>query len=558
MGFSRHGSILISTVLACLAVGIATPTGAAVDPETIAAIRGVIEAGRHPDLRWSEFPYYKDEMQGLYGTACEPFWLQDGQPRPQVRAVLDAMADAASRGLDPDDYDVAALETTWRSLSDRGSLSPRELGLFDTALSVDFMRFISDLHIGRITPRKVGVGFDATPKKYDLPAVLRKAVQEDRIAATIDAAEPQLALYRRLKTALQQYRQLAQNDKLPAVPAGATVRPGEACTGCSALATRLAAFGDLAAADAAGAANGTYSEPLVEAVKRLQARHGLATDGALGPGTRAAIDVPPSRRVRQIELALERLRWLPELDPGPFVAVNIPAFHVWGFDSLNAAGGPALSMRVVVGKALDTRTPIFEENMEYIVFRPYWNVPYSIVKQDLVPALRRDSQALAKRDMELVRGFDDAKPQPVTSESASLLAQGKLLVRQKPGPKNSLGLAKFIFPNANNIYMHGTPSTALFERARRDFSHGCIRLENPAAMAEWVLRDQPQWTREKIEAAMSGAKPVRANLRRPMPVIIYYSTCLVDLEGKAHFYDDIYKHDERLEDELRTAYSYQP
>jgi murein L,D-transpeptidase YcbB/YkuD len=196
--------------------------------------------------------------------------------------------------------------------------------------------------------------------------------------------------------------------------------------------------------------------------------------------------------------------------------------------------------------------------MEYIVFRPYWNVPYSIVKKDLAPALRRDSQALVKRDMELVRGYGDPNPVAVTSESASLLVQGKLLVRQKPGPGNSLGLAKFIFPNANNIYMHGTPSQQLFERSRRDFSHGCIRLESPAAMAEWVLRDQPEWTREKIEAAMNGSKPVRAMLRRQIPVIIFYSTCLIDLAGKARFFDDIYKHDERLEDELRTAYPFQP
>jgi len=211
-----------------------------------------------------------------------------------------------------------------------------------------------------------------------------------------------------------------------------------------------------------------------------------------------------------------------------------------------------------LGTALNTRTPVFAEDMQYVVFRPYWNVPYSIIKGELLPALRKDSNALASRSMELVRGFDDTAALPVTPENVTLLAQRKLNVRQVPGPKNSLGLAKFIFPNANNVYMHGTPAQSLFERSRRDFSHGCVRLEDPAAMAEFVLRDQPEWTRERIEAAMNGSKPVRVNLKRRLPTIIFYTTALVDLQNQLHFYADIYGHDAALEKELESAYPYQP
>jgi murein L,D-transpeptidase YcbB/YkuD len=219
---------------------------------------------------------------------------------------------------------------------------------------------------------------------------------------------------------------------------------------------------------------------------------------------------------------------------------------------------PTLRMNVVVGKALNTRTPVFFETMRYVVFRPYWNVPYSIARNELAPALRRDSQALVKRDMELVQSFDDTNALPITPENIERLASGRLKARQRPGPKNSLGLAKFIFPNSNDVYMHGTPSQSAFGRSRRDLSHGCVRLEDPAAMAEFVLKDQPSWTPERIRAAMNADKPQRVDLRRPVQVLLFYTTALVDLDGRVLFYEDIYGHDAKLERELEAAYPYQP
>ena len=191
-------------------------------------------------------------------------------------------------------------------------------------------------------------------------------------------------------------------------------------------------------------------------------------------------------------------------------------------------------MNVVVGKSLDHKTPIFIDRMEYVVFRPYWNPPYGITVKEIVPSARRDPSYFARENLEIVAtGDDDAAALPPTPENLAHVLSGRLHVRQKPGPKNSLGLAKFIFPNAESIYMHGTPAQALFSRARRDFSHGCIRLEDAAGLAEWVLRDQPEWDREKIDAAMQAHRPTQVNLKEPLPVILFYDTVHVNSEGVA-------------------------
>ena len=537
------------------------------DPPAVRTIREIVTSARHPDLKWPAFPYYRDEMQGLYEPrGYVPLWLAEGKPIRQARDVLDVLADSARRGLEPEDYDVTWLEARWRELQSGGAPAEEDLGRFDAGLTLALLRQISDVHIGRITPSRVQIGLDPAPKKYDLVALVRQAVEQDRIRATVEEAEPQLAVYRRMKEALAFYRGLA-GAELPEVPAASTVRPGDAFAGLPALRARLAAFGDLQAAATAGGAaeepasvyeGSVYEGEIVDAVRRFQERHGLAADGVLGKATLAALAVPPAKRLRQIEIALERLRWVPDLGDGPLIAVNIPAFQLWAFDSLATTPSPALTMRVVVGKSFDSRTPVFLESMEYVVFRPYWNVPPSIVRGELLPALRRDPDALAKRDMEIVRGSGDATALAPTPDNVAQLAKGALKVRQRPGPRNALGLAKFIFPNTDNVYLHGTPAQSAFARARRDLSHGCVRLEDPAAIARFVLQDQSAWTPERIRAAMAGEKPQQVNLQRKIPVLLFYSTALVDLDGRVLFYEDIYGHDARLERELASAYSDQP
>jgi murein L,D-transpeptidase YcbB/YkuD len=296
-------------------------------------------------------------------------------------------------------------------------------------------------------------------------------------------------------------------------------------------------------------------------VARFQERHGLAADSVLGPATVAAINVTPAKRARQLELALERIRWLPVLDAGPFVIANVPAFALYAFDTLGATGTPAFTMNVVVGKAdVGRRTPLFERDMRYVVFRPYWVIPPGILARETLPEVRRSSTYLARNDMELYRGSGDTGPAvPATPANIASVARGSLGIRQRPGPENSLGPAKFIFPNDHNVYMHGTPATELFARARRDFSHGCIRLENPARFAEWVLRNSGEWSAERVQQAMDeGPLSQRVDLARPLPVVIYYVTAVVRPDGTPAFYDDVYGHDVRLEQELAKGYPYRP
>jgi len=357
---------------------------------------------------------------------------------------------------------------------------------------------------------------------------------------------------------LPRYRALAltEGTTFPRLkdPPRKSIKPGDAAEGLNIVRTRLIALGDLRADSTPLADPPVYEGDLVEGVKRFQARHGFEADGVLGKATWISLSVPIRWRVRQIELAMERMRWLPHLGARPFVAVNVPMFRLWGWDSVPESGAPNFEMGVIVGKALNTRTPVFMEEMEHLIFQPYWNVPKSILQKEILPILRRNLGYLEKEDMEMVDGQgDDATPVAATSENVDRLAQEKLRLRQRPGPKNALGQVKFMFPNDENIYLHGTPSPQLFGRARRDFSHGCIRLEDPVALALWALKDQPEWTREKILAAMNGAPSQRVPLTHPIRVVIYYVTAaVIPAENAVHFAEDIYDQDTPLDQALRA------
>jgi murein L,D-transpeptidase YcbB/YkuD len=264
--------------------------------------------------------------------------------------------------------------------------------------------------------------------------------------------------------------------------------------------------------------------------------------------------VPLNQRVKQLQYALERYRWIPPDFPQPPIIVNIPEFRL---RTMRRQPAPFLSMRVVVGKAYDHETPVFADYMRYVVFRPYWEVPMSFQFAELVPKIRRDRNYLEDHGFE-VTTIDGTvvTDGPVSDDVLSQLRSGSLSIRQKPGPKNALGLAKFIFPNRYNVYLHSTPAPELFLKARRDFSHGCIRVQNPAALAAWVLRDKPEWTLDKINAAMNGDETIEVNLDKPIPVLILYSTAVVEPDGEVRFFRDIYKYDSAMEQALASGYPY--
>jgi murein L,D-transpeptidase YcbB/YkuD len=315
-----------------------------------------------------------------------------------------------------------------------------------------------------------------------------------------------------------------------------------------ALTQRLVALGDLdKAVVSAGVTD--YGDATIRAVTRFQARHGLTPDGIIGRATQAALSVPLSWRVRQIEMSLERLRWLPDLTGTRVIVLNIPMFHLWAWEADRPDGKPAFNTRAIVGRALRTQTPMFVEDLREVVFRPYWNVPRSIVRGEILPLAAKDAGYFQRHNMEIVQGpGDDAVTVPINDDALARLREGTVRLRQRPGPHNALGLVKFVFPNNDNVYLHGTPAQELFSRARRDFSHGCVRVEDPTTLAEWVLNGQPAWTRDQIVRAMADVHPQRVPVERPVQVVLFYLTAAVLPEtGAIHFAEDIYRHDAALD-----------
>jgi murein L,D-transpeptidase YcbB/YkuD len=427
---------------------------------------------------------------------------------------------------------------------------------FDVALTVCVMRYISDLHIGKVNPKRFDFGFDIQSKKYNLPQFVKaNVVDASDVATALAQVEPPYPGYRRTIEALHNYLLYAKQYNGPQLPAiQKTIASGDSYTGVPQMTALLRLVGDLPADASTPADSTVYQGPLVDAVKHFQSRFGRTADGRITTQTLADLNVPLSARVRQMQLTLERWRWLPlGLHAAPIVA-NIPEFRLRAYDDNFEV---ALTMNVVVGKAYDHNTPVFEDSMQYVVFRPYWNVPYSIAKSEYLPKVARDPNYLSSKGFEVVNNRQELVASgPVTGDVLQQLRAGKLFIRQGPGPKNALGLVKFIFPNDYSVYMHDTPAQEFFSKTRRDFSHGCIRLEKPADLAVWVLRDNPGWNADQVRAAMNGNPNQQVNLAHPIPVLIVYATVTVTEDGTVHFYDDIYGHDATLEEVLDKGYPY--
>jgi murein L,D-transpeptidase YcbB/YkuD len=535
------------------------------EPEEAVAssVGDVLETGRHPWLRWPDLRDVVPALVSLYDREPDRLvWFEEGQAVPALEEAIHALSSAEDHALRPSDYDAERIRAEFERLQAGPPLDGAEKALFDLAVSASVLREIQAVRVGRVDPRTLGWGYDVTPRKFDWTSLLLGARDGGGVSALLDGLEPPFPHYKRNRRMLAHYRSLAQAgepEPVPLLPKGRRkITPGEPWVGVPQLRVRLRVFGDLQDDAPTGAApDGTplYQGGLVEAVKRFQDRHILDADGVLGAATLEALNVPIAARVRQLELAMERGRWLPPLSDRPTVFVNVPLFRLWASDPVR--GEEVLRMKVVVGKSLGHNTPLFVQEMEYVIFRPYWNPTYSIVTEEILPKARQDPSYLERERYEIVAsGEDDAKALPATPENLDAVAAGRLYIRQKPGPKNSLGLVKFIFPNRANIYMHGTPAPHLFARTRRDFSHGCIRLENPTGLAEWVLRDVPGWTPERIDAAMRAERPTQVNLREPLRVVIFYDTVHVNSENVVHFVGDIYGHDRVLEDAIDRGYPY--
>jgi murein L,D-transpeptidase YcbB/YkuD len=516
-----------------------------------ATIAARVREAEHPWLRRPRFASFRDELEGLYAPrANAPLWLDGPRPSAAAAEAIEALAGAAEKGLDPADYDVALLDAERRALRSGAQATSERLALFDVALSVELLRLVSDLHIGRANPRSPDFVRDVEARKTELPPLVLEAVRTGRVREVVAEVEPDFHDYRRLLDALAAYRTLASDPAALPADLEPSVRPGDALPQAAELARWLAALGDLP--EDAALAQGRYAGPLVAAVERFQRRHGLEPDGVIGEATARALAVPVAARVRQIELALERYRWLPEVGEQRFVFVHVPAFELRAFDAMDPPEGPALTMRVVAGRAGRTPTPVLAAALKNVAFAPYWNVPRSIVVNEMLPKIARDPGYFAAEEMEIVT---DGSVLPDGPESVALLAADEARLRQRPGPNNALGRVKFLFPNAHDVYLHDTPARTLFRRSRRDFSHGCVRVEKPEELVRWVLRDQPEWTPERISEALAGATETWVLVRSRILVVLLYTTALVEEDGSIRFFEDLYGHDAALERALASGAS---
>jgi len=526
--------------------------------ESQTALRAIIQAGNLSDLRWPNFSDYDKHVQKFYESYGYSLpWVKGMEPSAQAQQVIALLLKAEQEGLSAEDYDGPRWSDRLAKLKP-ATVQPSEADAvrFDVALTVCVMRYISDIHIGKVNPKHFDFGLDVEAKKHDLPEFLKEdVVNATDLTGILAKMEPPYPGYQRTIQALHTYLEFAKEYEGKSFPAiQKTIAPGDSYSGIPQLIRLLRLVGDLPADANLPADETVYQAPLVDAVKSFQRRHGRTPDGRIGAQTLADLNVPLTGRVRQMQLTLERWRWLPvRLHAAPIVA-NIPEFRLRAYDENYKV---ALSMNVVVGKAYDHNTPVFSDAVQYVVFRPYWGVPFSIAKAEFLPRIAADPNYLATKGFEVVNSRQEIVTSgTVTSDILAQLRAGKLFIRQTPGPKNSLGLVKFIFPNSYSVYMHDTPAQEFFAKSRRDFSHGCIRLEKPAELAVWVLRDNRGWDMDRVRGALNGSPNQQVNLAHPIPILIVYGTVIVTEDGLVHFYDDIYGHDAALEKVLAKGYPY--
>lgn len=472
-----------------------------------------------------------------------PLWVTESGALPKAYALAKILRQADRDALDPEDYGASAVNALL------GATDPKLLAELEVRLSAGLIQFASDLGGGRVAPRIANPKLFVFRPDVDKKAVLEEAEQATDMNYFVARYRPQTPRYERLRDALARYRAWEEAGGWQRIPEGPVVHEGERDPRVAMLRARLALWGDLPQAAATtsvptsgGAKPGDVYDPtIVGAVKRMQARHGLAVDGVLGPNTLAALNVPVEQRVAQIMLNLERRRWIPDDLGAKYIFVNLADFAL----KLVEEPKTVLDMRVVVGKPYHA-TPVFSEKMTYVVFNPYWNVPTSIARNELLPKIRKDPGYAVRNNYTLLSGWHSgaATIDPYAVDWSR--DGGNYRIRQEPGDGNALGRVKFMFPNPFSIYLHDTPAKSLFQKAERDFSHGCIRVEQPTSLAAAVLAGTPGWSAERIAATIASGRRTVVTLANPIPVHISYLTAWVNKDGTVHFRKDIYGRDAEL------------
>ena len=458
----------------------------------------------------------------------EPAW----STLRQIDGLLEIVDESYLEGLDPNDYHAAALREVRGTLTDLAALPPSGRADLDILLTDSIIRLGYHLRFGKVDPNALDPNWAPTLELFrEDPAVtIQKAIDSPSLREFATRVIPRAFLYERFKVALAEYRALEAKGGWPTVPAGATLKPGNTDERVPALAARLAVTADLpATAEVNGA---LYDETVALGVRRFQARHGLAPDGAVGPATLAALNVPVAARIEQLRANLERARWVFYEPESEFLVVNIAGFTLYHL----RRGEVVWRTRVQVGRPY-RQTPIFRAEMTYLVVNPTWTVPPTVFREDILPEVRRNPAYLASRHID---AFDSrgAAVDPATANWSGRNPPYRLV--QRPGPDNALGRIKFMFPNAHSVYLHDTPSRDLFSRDSRAFSSGCIRVEDPFALAEQLLGSQG---RQRLDAIVASGRTETVFLEKPIPIMLLYWTAEPDATGRVSFLPDVYARD---------------
>ncbi len=476
----------------------------------------------------------------------KPAWSVDGDPLSQVDDLTNAIQMADREGLRPEDYHLTNIRSLLAELQqDKVAgrpLQPEMLVDLDLLLTDAFLVYASHLLAGRVNPETVHTEWIAYNRTADLANILQVALDSNRIQESLETLPPSHLGYQRMRDTLFQYRLLERSGGWPLIPPGPKLSRGDSDLRVSILRSRLATSGDLdfAFADEPN----RFDDSVEEGVRRFQDRHGLEADGIVGPKTLAALNIPVEERIQMLEINMERWRWVPH-DLGELhILVNLASFGLSLFEN----NQQVMSMPVVVGKPARS-TPVFSGEMTYLVFNPYWYIPHKIAVEDVLPKIVGDPNYLKRQNIRVLQAWDGTAPQidPETINWSQLTPDNfayKLL--QEPGPQNALGRVKFMFPNDFSVYLHDTPARGLFDRTKRDFSAGCIRISKPIELAEYLMRDYIDWTRDKILETISSGETKVVRLPRIVPVHILYLTSWVGIDGKVYFLSDLYERDKAM------------
>ena len=503
-------------------------------PQPNAALQALVEGKAletsiaEPPIPAAERTRLTEHVRRVYKDLnYQLIWIDGERPSRRYTEFAKALAAAETHGL------PAPLYAAPISATDKGAqIAPEQAPDLDVKTTAVFLRYFAHLTGGRLDPRALQSLWTLKPEKPDLVVALTSAVKNNDLVGAMDRLQPQHPEYRELAKALARYRAIAAKGGWPSIPPNTKLKPNQQSPVVPALRQRLAIEGDLEPSHEKNTSP-LFDDTVVAAVKRFEERHRIEPDGIVDPAAVSAMNVPVEQRIRTIELNLERWRWLPDRMPDRHFVVNVPDFRLEAIEQ----GKAVLDMRVVVG-APDNKTPIFADEMTHVVFSPYWNVPPGIAQEETIPRALNDPGFLARNNMEVVNESGER----VDSGSVDWSNARGLRIRQKPGSGNALGGVKFIFPNNFDVYLHDTNATKLFDRIERGLSHGCVRVEEPHKLAQYVLRDQPEWTAEAIDAAMTAGQEKHVKLKTQIPVYILYKTAWVH-DGGVRFLKDLYGHD---------------